>query len=138
MSTRVSSPASATLIARNGAITHREQVGFADPVGGTPITTATLYRVYSMTKPITATVLMTLHEEGRIWLGRCRQYQFLGRSGRGDHRCLYDAEDDASGNAAARFPITGVPGAGRLSRSRQTKCKAAWAYPSMHKDVMPC
>ena len=31
-----------------------------------------------MTKPITATMLMTLHGEGRIWLGRRRQHQFLG------------------------------------------------------------
>ena len=35
---------------------------------GTPLATDTLYRVYSMTKPITATVLMTLHEEGRFQL----------------------------------------------------------------------
>lgn len=53
-----------TLVARHGAIVHQEQVGFAGREANTPVTADTLYRVYSMTKPIAATVLMTLHEEG--------------------------------------------------------------------------
>ena len=57
-----------TLIARRGAIVQQEQIGFADMEAGTPLATDTLYRVYSMTKPITAIVLMTLHEEGRFQL----------------------------------------------------------------------
>lgn len=57
-----------TLVARHGAIVHQEQVGFANREASTPMTADTLYRVYSMTKPIAATVLMTLHEEGRFQL----------------------------------------------------------------------
>ena len=57
-----------TLVARHGAIVHQEQVGFANQEADVPTTADTLYRVYSMTKPIAATVLMTLHEEGRFQL----------------------------------------------------------------------
>jgi CubicO group peptidase (beta-lactamase class C family) len=57
-----------TLVARHGSIVHQEQVGFADLEAGKPMAAETLFRVYSMTKPIVASVLMTLHEEGRFQL----------------------------------------------------------------------
>ena len=57
-----------TLIARRGHVVHQEQVGYADKEAGTPMTAEALFRVYSMTKPIAAATLMTLHEEGRFQL----------------------------------------------------------------------
>jgi len=57
-----------TLLARRGQIVHFEQVGCQDRESGTPLTTETIYRIYSMTKPIICTALMTLHEEGRFQL----------------------------------------------------------------------
>ncbi|MBT3343862.1 MAG: beta-lactamase family protein [Gemmatimonadetes bacterium] len=57
-----------TLLARHGAVVHQEQAGFADQEAGTSMAPDTLFRVYSMTKPIAATALMTLHEEGRFQL----------------------------------------------------------------------
>jgi CubicO group peptidase (beta-lactamase class C family) len=57
-----------TLVARHGSIVHQEQVGLADLETSTPMKADALFRVYSMTKPIAATVLMTLHEEGRFQL----------------------------------------------------------------------
>lgn len=57
-----------TLVARRGGIVHAEHVGCADVAAATPMTADTLFRVYSMTKPIAATVLMTLYEEGRFQL----------------------------------------------------------------------
>lgn len=57
-----------TLVASRGSIVHAEQVGCADVAAATPITADTLFRVYSMTKPIAATALMTLYEQGRFQL----------------------------------------------------------------------
>lgn len=57
-----------TLVARRGQIVHFEQVGHQDREAGTPLTAETLYRIYSMTKPIICTALMILHEEGRFHL----------------------------------------------------------------------
>ena len=57
-----------TLISRHGQIVHCDQVGFADKETATPMAHDTLFRVYSMTKPIAAATLMTLHEEGRFQL----------------------------------------------------------------------
>jgi CubicO group peptidase (beta-lactamase class C family) len=52
------------LIARNGVIAHFEPHGFADRERRTPMTRDTLFRIYSMTKPITSIALMQLYERG--------------------------------------------------------------------------
>jgi CubicO group peptidase (beta-lactamase class C family) len=57
-----------TLISRRGRIVHAEHVGFRDKEAGHPITAETIFRIYSMTKPIVSTALMVLHEEGRFQL----------------------------------------------------------------------
>lgn len=55
-----------TLIARQGKIAHFETVGLRDRENGTPVEKDTIFRIYSMTKPITSLALMLLHEEGRF------------------------------------------------------------------------
>jgi CubicO group peptidase (beta-lactamase class C family) len=57
-----------TLIARGGKIVHSEQFGWRDKEASAPMTADTIVRLYSMTKPIVCTALMTLLEEGRIRL----------------------------------------------------------------------
>jgi CubicO group peptidase (beta-lactamase class C family) len=57
-----------TLLARRGEIVHAEQVGYQNRDTKTPLTADTIYRIYSMTKPIICTALMTLQEEGRFQL----------------------------------------------------------------------
>jgi len=42
--------------------------GMADREGGVPMTTDTLFRIASMSKPITSVALMTLYDEGRFTL----------------------------------------------------------------------
>jgi CubicO group peptidase (beta-lactamase class C family) len=58
----------ATLIARNGVIVHEEQFGLRDKEAETPMTADTIFRLYSMTKPIICAALMILFEEGRFHL----------------------------------------------------------------------
>jgi len=57
-----------TLVSRRGKIVHADQVGWQDREAGVPLAEDTIYRIYSMTKPIICTALMTLYEEGRFQL----------------------------------------------------------------------
>jgi CubicO group peptidase (beta-lactamase class C family) len=57
-----------TLVARRGRIVHRSRHGFRDREADVAITDDTIFRIYSMTKPIVSTALMLLHEEGRFQL----------------------------------------------------------------------
>lgn len=56
------------LIARRGKIVMHENIGMADVEAGKPLTDDTLFRIYSMTKPVVGTALMILYEEGRFSL----------------------------------------------------------------------
>src|SRR6516162_3817878 len=55
-----------TIVARRGVVVHEGQYGFRDREAGLPMTEDTIFRLYSMTKPVICTALMTLFEEGRF------------------------------------------------------------------------
>lgn len=55
-----------TLVARQGEVVHRSLHGERDAETGDAMTDDTIFRIYSMTKPIVSTALMLLHEEGRF------------------------------------------------------------------------
>lgn len=57
-----------TLVARNGRLIHLNAVGQQDIASQTPMQTDTLFRIYSMTKPITSVAVMMLWEQGKIRL----------------------------------------------------------------------
>lgn len=57
-----------TMIARRGRVVHAEQVGLRDREAGLPMAADTIFRIYSMTKPVVAVALMVLYEEGRFQL----------------------------------------------------------------------
>lgn len=64
-----------TLVARRGRIVHLEAVGQADMENGRAMTTDSLFAIASMTKPITATAVLMLRDEGRLSLDeRVSQY----------------------------------------------------------------
>ena len=56
------------LVARAGEIAYSAQFGDRDREAKTAMTQDTIFRLYSMTKPIVCTALMTLVEEGRLRL----------------------------------------------------------------------
>lgn len=58
----------ATLVARDGKIVHHDAFGFADAEAGKPMQLDTIFRMYSMTKPITAVAVMQLVDRGLIRL----------------------------------------------------------------------
>jgi hypothetical protein len=55
-------------VARRGQIGYFEAVGYQDLQTRTPMGERSLFRIYSMTRPITAVAVMMLHEEGRFGL----------------------------------------------------------------------
>jgi CubicO group peptidase (beta-lactamase class C family) len=57
-----------TIVARRGIVVHEGQYGWRDKEAGAPMTADTIFRLYSMTKPIVSTALMMLFEEGRFHL----------------------------------------------------------------------
>ncbi|NVN86814.1 MAG: beta-lactamase family protein [Rhodopseudomonas sp.] len=57
-----------TLVWRRGQIVHSAVQGFADVERKVPVKDDTVFRIYSMTKPITSVAFMMLFEEGRVAL----------------------------------------------------------------------
>ena len=58
----------ATLVMKDGKIIHRERFGFANIEEQKPVEENSIFRIFSMTKPITAVALMTLYDEGKFEL----------------------------------------------------------------------
>ncbi len=56
------------LLARGGEVVHQIVLGHQDPERGVKLAEDTVYRIYSMTKPVTSVALMSLVEEGLIAL----------------------------------------------------------------------
>lgn len=55
-------------VVRHGAVAHYSALGFADRERERPVAEDTIWRIYSMTKPVTAVALMTLYERGHFQL----------------------------------------------------------------------
>ena len=61
-------PGAVLLVARNGKVVMFEAVGVVDPATKAPMPKDAIFRIYSMSKPITSVAAMMLFEEGRILL----------------------------------------------------------------------
>jgi CubicO group peptidase (beta-lactamase class C family) len=61
-------PGSQVLVYRRGKIVHSAVQGFADLERKVPVKDDTIFRIYSMTKPITSVAFMMLVEEGAVAL----------------------------------------------------------------------
>ena len=55
-----------TMVARDGKLVHFEAVGNKGVADPTPLEKNDLFRIYSMTKPVTATAAMLLYEQGKF------------------------------------------------------------------------
>ncbi|HRO58191.1 MAG TPA: serine hydrolase domain-containing protein [Burkholderiaceae bacterium] len=61
-------PGAVLLVARQGKVVYQEAVGVQDPGTGAPMAKDSIFRIYSMTKPIATVAAMMLVEEGRLLL----------------------------------------------------------------------
>ena len=79
-----------TAVARRGQIVHLERFGCMDAKTGQPMEFDTIFRVFSMTKPVTSVALMMLLEQGLLrltdpvsgFIPAFGKVQVLGRDGR--------------------------------------------------------
>ncbi|CCK26201.1 beta-lactamase [Streptomyces davaonensis JCM 4913] len=55
-------------VSRGGRVAHLTTHGLRDVAAGRPVTADTLWRIYSMTKPVTSVAALLLVEEGRLGL----------------------------------------------------------------------
>jgi CubicO group peptidase (beta-lactamase class C family) len=61
-------PGAVALVARRGRVAYFETFGKRDPASAAPMQLDTIFRIYSMTKPIVSVATMMLWEEGRFLL----------------------------------------------------------------------
>ena len=61
-------PGAVLLVARHGKLALFEAVGTRDPQTNVPMTKEGIFRIYSMSKPITSVATMVLFEEGKFTL----------------------------------------------------------------------
>jgi len=61
-------PGALTLVARRGEVAHFSAIGLADVERKKPVREDTIFRIYSMTKPITSVAFMMLVEQGLVAL----------------------------------------------------------------------
>ena len=81
-----------TMLARRGEVFHFQPYGVLDLKSGAPVQRDTIFRFYSMTKPITSAAVMMLYEEGHFSLddpvgkfipelARMKVYDGMGETG---------------------------------------------------------
>jgi CubicO group peptidase (beta-lactamase class C family) len=56
------------LVMKDGQIVYNERFGYANVKDSLPLEENTIFRIFSMTKPVTAVALMTLYDEGKFEL----------------------------------------------------------------------
>jgi CubicO group peptidase (beta-lactamase class C family) len=59
-------PGAVLLVARNGKVVYREAIGYQDRERKIAMKPGTIFRIYSMTKPVASVAVMMLAEEGKI------------------------------------------------------------------------
>lgn len=65
---RLRLPGAVVLVARRGEIALFESLGQQDPGTGSPMTRDSIFRIYSMTKPLVSVAAMMLMEQGKLLL----------------------------------------------------------------------
>ena len=61
-------PGMATVVTRRGQVVHYERFGLAHVERSEPVALDTIFRIYSMTKPVVSVALMMLYEQGHFQL----------------------------------------------------------------------
>lgn len=61
-------PGAVALVARRGKVALFESLGRQDPAAGSPMTRDSIFRIYSMTKPVVSVAVMMLLEQGKLLL----------------------------------------------------------------------
>lgn len=92
-----------TLVARHGHVAYFKSLGLMDRERRTPMADDTIFRIYSMTKPITSVALMMLFEQGQFQLNDPVS-RFIPEWR--EHRVWVSGEGSAMQTAAPERPMT--------------------------------
>ena len=92
-----------TLVARHGHVAYFQSLGRMDRERQRPMADDTIFRIYSMTKPITSVALMTLYEQGHFQLND-PVYKVIPEWR--DHRVWVSGEGDAMETREPKTPMT--------------------------------
>ena len=91
------------IVARHGHLAYSRSFGQMDRERGKPTAEDTIYRIYSMTKPITSVALMTLYEQGYFQLNDpVSRYVPSWK----DHRVWTSGEGDTMQTEPAHRPVS--------------------------------
>ena len=97
-------PCAVTQVTIDGKTEYRRATGFADIATGEAISEDSIFRLYSMSKPIVSVALMMLYEEGRFQLGD-PVYRYLGSKWRKENMSVFAGwrGDEESGRKDVSF-----------------------------------
>jgi CubicO group peptidase (beta-lactamase class C family) len=117
------------MISRNGKIVYQQTWGMSDREKATPMTEDAIFRIYSMTKPITGVALMMLYEEGKFFLNDpvAKYIPELAN--------LQVAVSTADGNTGVISDGTSSEGVGSGDESREGETRAPLRQPTI-RDLM--
>ena len=126
-----------TMLARHGKVVFTDTVGKLDVGKDAPVELDSIFRIFSMTKPVVGTALMMLHEEGR-WQLDDPVSKFIPAYGR--HRVPRAPRQDAPAGRAvhagsrrhAPGPAGGRPGAGRAREGTVGRRRAVRYCARLH------
>jgi CubicO group peptidase (beta-lactamase class C family) len=93
-------PGVVTLLVRHGQVEEERVYGKKDIAAGTPMTPDAIFRIFSMTKPVTGVAMMILYEEGK-WKPSDPISKFIPEFA---HLKVYKGTD-ASGNIILEDPV---------------------------------
>ncbi len=96
-------PGFVTVVAREGKVVHFEAFGQRDVERGKPMIKDTIFRMYSMTKPITGVAIMILVDEGKLRVSDPVS-KFIPEFA--DSKVLVQGEDGTTELAPATTPLT--------------------------------
>ena len=147
-------PGAVALVARRGKVALFESLGMQNPGAGTPMARESIFRIYSMTKPVVSVAAMMLMEQGQLLLAEpvarylpefAHQKVAIERHGR---LTLHSAERDATvhdllrhtaglsyeflGSAEVQRQYTALQ-MGSRERSNAEFSRALAAIPLMHQ-----
>lgn len=96
-------PGAVVMIAKNGKLVYSESIGYQDKQSGIPMKANSIFRIYSMTKPIVSVATMMLVEDGVIQLTDPVSKFFPALS---NMQVLVTNKDGISSLEPAKRPIT--------------------------------
>lgn len=94
-------PGAVVMLARNGKIAYAKAFGMRDAASNSPMALDTIFRIYSMTKPVTGVAVLMLAEEGKFRLADAVSLYLPAFK---DMRVLVETVDAAGRRAVATVP----------------------------------